>query len=283
MSDRWIEEKIHDGIITSYRADTLYFETGTGHQHLAIFEHAKFGKMLTLDGIAQLAERDEFIYHEMMAHVPILAHGAAKSVLIIGGGDGGMLRRVLMHPGVEKATMVEIDPAVTEMCLEHFPDVSNGAFEDPRTNLVYGDGAAFVHDSADRFDVIIVDSTDPIGPAEVLFTREFYTDCKAHLNEGGVLVIQSGLPFMQPWELTATAEHFRALFAAPSAYIATIPSYIGGNMVFGWGSDDPSLLDIPVETLRERFNALDLNTRYYTPEFHKAAFILPVYLRELTE
>jgi spermidine synthase len=281
MNRRWIVEAVNDGLENRYRVDRLHHEETTGHQRLAIFDNAVFGRMMTLDGIAQVAERDEFIYHEMMTHVPLLAHGAAREVLIIGGGDGGILREVLRHPGVERATVVEIDTAVVDTCRRHLPMISAGSFDDPRTRLVIADGARLAAEDTGVYDVIIVDSTDPVGPAEALFTDAFYGRCRDRLAAGGIVVTQNGLPFLQADELKNTMARFRALFASSACYLATVPSYIGGPMAFGWASDDPALLAVEEETLEKRFAALGIATRHYTPAIHKAAFVLPPWIRAI--
>lgn len=277
---RWVVETLYEkeGFTCAFRADRVLYEEETGQQHLVIFENGLFGRMMALDGITQVTERDEFIYHEMMTHVPILAHGAAKRVLIIGGGDGGILREVIRHRSVEHVTMVEIDPAVTDFCKKQLPQISAGAFDDPRLNLVFADGAKFVEDTDDSYDVIIVDSTDPIGPGEVLFREEFYRAAQARLTPGGVIVTQNGVPFMQGDELQSTMEKFRRLFKVASCYLATIPTYVGGPMAMGWGTDDETLKSVPLEELEKRYAAAGLTTRYYTPEVHKAAFALPRYV-----
>lgn len=282
MSSRWITENLHEteGFTTSFRADKVLFEENTGQQQLVIFENRFFGRMMTLDGATQVAERDEFIYHEMMTHVPILAHGSVKNVLVIGGGDGGILRECTRHASIEKITMVEIDPAVTGFAREHLPMVSAGAFDDPRLDLVFADGTKFVAESSGLYDVIIVDSTDPVGPGVVLFEEAFYRNAKARLAAGGVLVTQNGVPFLQPAELRSTMEKFRRLFACAHCYLATIPTYVGGPMAMGWGTDDEFLTAVTVETLQKRLKAANLRTRYYTPEVHKAAFALPRYVQD---
>lgn len=279
-SGRWVVETLYEkeGFTCAFRADKVLYEEETGQQHLVIFENDLFGRMMALDGITQVTERDEFIYHEMMTHVPILAHGKAKRVLIIGGGDGGILREVIRHPGIEHVTMVEIDPAVTDFCKKQLPQISAGAFDDPRLNLVFADGAKFVEESTDSFDVIIVDSTDPIGPGEVLFREEFYRAAHARLTPGGVIVTQNGVPFMQGDELRGTMEKFRRLFKVASCYLATIPTYVGGPMAMGWGTDDETLKAVSLDDLTRRYEAAGLVTRYYTPEVHKAAFALPRYV-----
>ena len=282
---RWVIETLYEkeGFTCAFRADKVLYEEETGQQHLVIFENGLFGLMMALDGITQVTERDEFIYHEMMTHVPILAHGAAKRVLIIGGGDGGILREVIRHRSVEHVTMVEIDPAVTDFCKKQLPQISAGAFDDPRLNLVFADGAKFVEDTDESYDVVIVDSTDPIGPGEVLFREEFYRAARARLTPGGVIVTQNGVPFMQGDELQGTMERFRRLFKVASCYLATIPTYVGGPMAMGWGTDDETLKSVPLAELESRYADAGLATRYYTPEVHKAAFALPRYVLDLVE
>ncbi|MEW7978245.1 MAG: polyamine aminopropyltransferase [Candidatus Sedimenticola endophacoides] len=271
-------ETLYDALNQSFRIDKLYFEQKTGHQHLMIFHNAFLGRVMTLDGIVQTTERDEFIYHEMMAHVPLFAHGAPRRVLIIGGGDGGMLREVIKHTAVEQVTMVEIDGAVVEMAKTYLPKHSQGAFDDPRLNLVIADGMDFVRQSDERFDVIISDSTDPIGPGEVLFTDDFYAQCKRILNPGGVMATQNGVPFFQIDEVRDTARRMGRHFTDQTFYSAAVPTYYGGVMTFAWGSNDPGLRALDADTLRRRFQDAAIDTRYYTPEIHQASFALPRYV-----
>lgn len=282
---RWVVETLYEkeGFTCAFRADEVRYEEETGQQHLVIFDNALFGRMMALDGITQVTERDEFIYHEMMTHVPILAHGRVKSVLIIGGGDGGILREVVRHKSVGHVTMVEIDPAVTDFCKQQLPGISAGAFDDPRLDLVFADGAKFVEETERKFDVIIVDSTDPVGPGEVLFREEFYRAAANCLTPGGVIVTQNGVPFMQGAELSGTIEKFRRIFKVASCYLATIPTYVGGPMAMGWGTDDETLKSVPLAELESRFAAAGFSTRYYTPEVHKAAFALPRYVLDIVE
>ena len=277
----WLEEVLHDDFQLKLRADQILYDSKTEHQHLVLFENPTFGRVLTLDSVVQTTERDEFIYHEMLAHLPILAHGAARKVLIIGGGDGGMLEEVLKHDSVEKATMVEIDAGVVEFAKKYLPSICGEAFDDPRCDLVIADGNAFVADCAERYDVIIVDSTDPIGPGEVLFTESFYGRCKTCLAPGGILVTQNGVPFLQADELRNTLRHLRALFADASCYLATIPTYAGGPMAFGWASDDLALRTPELAVLERRFADAGIETRYYNPAVHLGAFALPGYIAEM--
>lgn len=275
----WFEETLYPDIGQRFRQGTVHFRFSTGLQELVIFENPVMGRIMALDGVIQTTEGDEFIYHEMLTHVPILAHGAVRNVLIIGGGDGGMLRRCLEHPDIRRVTMVEIDQAVVDMSIAHLPSISAGAFDDPRTHLVIADGRDFIAQcAAGAYDVIIVDSTDPAGPGEVLFTQDFYAGCKRCLTPGGILVTQNGVPFFQPDELRNTHQRFQRLFADASFYVATVPTYYGGFMAFGWGTDNPALRRQTAEHIRPRFAAAGLSTRYYTPDIHTAAFALPQFM-----
>jgi spermidine synthase len=276
----WNVERLHADHAQALRITRDLYDSATEHQRLRVFQNPTFGRVMTLDGVVQVTEADNFIYHEMLTHVPILAHGAVGRVLIIGGGDGGMAREVLKHRDVEQVTMVEIDATVVEFCTSHLPAISAGAFDDPRLDLVIADGAAFLKQNADSYDVIIVDSTDPVGPGEVLFTDSFYGHAKARLAPGGILVTQNGVPFLQGAELTNTMRAFHALFADATCYMASVPSYAGGAMAFGWGtSGDAGKVDLA--TLQDRFARAAITTDYYTPEVHLAAFALPPYVARL--
>jgi spermidine synthase len=238
----WMRETLHPDYAQSLRVDKMLYDSKTDHQRLKVFENGTFGRVLTLDDVVQTTEGDNFIYHEMMTHVPIIAHGAARRVLIIGGGDGGMAREVLRHDTVEHVTMVEIDAGVVDFSGEYLPMLSRGAFDDARLELVIADGAGFIRRTAGGYDIIIVDSTDPVGPGEVLFTDTFYGHAKRALTEDGILVTQNGVPFLQGEELTNTMRAFRALFSDATCYLATIPTYAGGPMAFGWGTDGAARL-----------------------------------------
>lgn len=278
----WFDEALGVGLQLGLEVESVLFREKTDHQDLVIYQTAQWGRVMALDGIMQVCERDEFIYHEMLTHVPMLAHGGAREVCIIGGGDGGMLREALRHP-VARVTMIEIDDSVVELSKTWLPSISGGAFDDPRADLVIADGARFMAETDRSFDVIIVDSTDPMGPGEVLFTSEFYGHCKARLNPGGVMTTQSGVVMIQGGELTTTVRRLGKHFADTHGYIAAVPTYAGGFMAFGWGTDDFSLRQISADRLRERFTAINLDTRYYNPDLHRGAFALPSYIAERAE
>jgi spermidine synthase len=280
---RWIPETLFDdlGFRMTYEVERVLHETRTEHQHLVLFEHRFFGKVLMLDGATQVTSRDEFVYHEMMTHVPILAHGRTRDVLIVGGGDCGIAEEVLKHASVERVTQVEIDASVVEFSRRHFPEFTRPVLGNPRFELIIDDGMKYVARTDRRFDVIIVDSTDPLGPGKVLFSRRFYAACRRAMHDGAVMVTQNGVPIFQTGELTAGIAKFRSLFADGSCYVAAIPTYVGGHMAMGWATDDKRLRRMPVATIAGRYRrAGSFPTRYWTPEVHVAAFALPRFIAD---
>jgi spermidine synthase len=283
MEKRWISETLFDdlGFRMSYEAERVIYEVQTEHQHLILFEHSFFGKVLMLDGATQVTSRDEFVYHEMMTHVPIFAHGHAEQVLIVGGGDCGIAEEVLKHKSVGRLTQVEIDASVVEFAKEHFPEFTAPVLADARFDLIIDDGMKYVAATDRRFDVIIVDSTDPLGPGKVLFSEEFYAACRRCMTKGAVLVTQNGVPMLQTDELTHGIRKLRALFSDGCCYVAAIPTYVGGHMAMGWASDNRKLRRTSVKTIAERYeNAGSFATRYWTPQVHVAAFALPRFIAE---
>ncbi len=280
---RWIPEILFDELDfrMTYAAERVLYETQTEHQHLILFEHKFFGKVLMLDGATQVTSRDEFIYHEMMTHVPIFAHGNAREVLIVGGGDCGIAEEGLKHKSVKRLTQVEIDASVVEFSKEHFPEFTRPVVSNPRFDLVIDDGMNYVAETQRRFDVIIVDSTDPQGPGKVLFSEKFYRACRRCLNKGGVMVTQNGVPILQSGELVSGIRKFRKLFADGYCYVAAIPTYVGGHMAMGWASDNAKLRAAPMAAIANRYaRAGRFPTKYWTPEVHVAAFALPRFIAE---
>tara|TARA_R110001592_G_scaffold254048_3_gene517233 strand:- start:10688 stop:11536 length:849 start_codon:yes stop_codon:yes gene_type:complete len=277
----WFDETLHDAYHQGFQISEVLFESKTEHQHLIIFESGSFGRVMALDGIIQTTERDEFIYHEMLAHTPLFAHGNTKNVLIIGGGDGGLLREVLKHSEVEHVVQVEIDQAVIDMCVKYLPNHSAGAYDNPRAEIVIGDGIDFVTQCDRQFDVILSDSTDPIGPGEVLFTSPFYQGIQRCLKPGGIFAAQNGVAFMQPDEVSTTHQRLSPLFADTAFYAAAVPTYIGGVMTFAWASDSKTAREQDLATLTSRFVDSGIKTRYYNPALHIGAFALPQYLVEI--
>ncbi len=277
----WFAESLYPAVGQRFEVRRELHRGRSAFQEIVVLETVAFGRMLVLDGVVQTSERDEFVYHEMLAHLPLFAHGGAREVLIIGGGDGGLLEEVLKHP-VARVTMVEIDGAVIEASRRHLPSICGKAFEDPRTRLVIGDGARFLSETEERFDLILIDSSDPVGPAAALFAHPFYAACRAALAEGGILAVQNGVPFLQGAELAASHRQRMALFAHAGCYLAPVPTYWGGFMAFGWAS----ARDLEAgerAAIDARVKALSLDLAYYTAAIHHAAFALPAYVRKLLD
>lgn len=282
--DRWIEETFHPHWKVGLKADRVLHEVKTEHQHLVIFTNATWGTVLMLDGVCQLTTSDEFVYHEMMAHVPLFQLEKPKRVLVVGGGDGGVLREVLKHPGVEKATLCEIDRTVVDTALKYYPQIPGRVFDDKRADVVIADGLKYVADTKDKFDCIIVDSSEPIGPSAVLHTREFFADCKRALVDDGILVTQNGLPFLFPDHLAGTTRVFASLFKRVAPYMCTQPCYFGGPFALNWASDEKSHLKLGAKELAKRQKKREIaGLKYWTPAAHGAAFALPAYAKTVVD
>lgn len=272
-------EKLHSSFGQYFSIKQVLYRDKTDHQDLIIFDTEEFGRVMALNDVVQTTERDEFIYHEMMAHVPLLAHGDVKKVLIIGGGDGGILREVCRHANVEQIVMVEIDKEVVTLCQKYLPCHHAGAYDDPRFKLIIDDGIAFVNHTDERFDLIISDSTDPIGPGENLFKSSFYKGCRRILNTGGLFVAQNGVCFLQQIEVLNSYQRLMPYFSDVSFYQAAVPTYYGGVMTFAWASENAGLRQLSLSNLEARFSASGLkDCLYYNPFIHFASFALPQYL-----
>lgn len=279
---KWFEEDlIKTGVQLRLLIDEVLFFKKTEHFEMMIFKNPEMGRVLTLDNVIQTTERDEFFYHEMMTHVPYYAHGSVKHVCVIGGGDGGILRELAKHNEIESITLVEISDDVITLSKEHLPSLSNGAFDDPRIEVIIQDGAQFVQQCNKKFDLMIVDSTDPIGPGKVLFERKFYEGCKQCLNLNGILITQNGVPLFQQKELENSLSIFSELFEDATCYVVPVPMYFGSFMSLGWASDNPVYSQHPEEIIEDRFFKSPICTRYYNPQIHSAAFALPTYIEKL--
>jgi spermidine synthase len=280
-TDSWLNETLYPGWGQRFLVKRELARVQSDFQDIVIFESFTHGRVMVLDGCIQITERDEFVYQEMLAHVPLLAHGAARRVLIIGAGDGGVLRRVLQHRGVERAVMVEIDGEVIRLSKQHLPAIAGDAWNDPRAEIIVGDGIDYVtHAPAGSFDVIIVDSTDPIGVGEVLFTDSFYENCARVLTARGLVVNQCGVPFMQADELRETSLRRKRFLPHVSAYVAAVPTYVGGLMTLGIAAKTPDIGRQSVAEIRARAEAAGVlgTTDYWTPEIHASSFDLPPYI-----
>jgi spermidine synthase len=275
-ASKWFRERQQDDFEIGFRVAKTLFAAESPYQRVEIVQTAGHGAMLINDGVVMAAERDEFVYHEMIAHVPLFVHPRAARVLVIGGGDGGTAREVLKHPEVARVVLVEIDAVVVQACRRFLPSLSV-AFEDPRLELVIADGVAFAARTTERFDVVIVDSSDPVGPAEGLFDRTFYGSLARLLRDGGILVTQAESPFYDQALQTAMFNAQREFFRRLHLYLYSNLTYPGGLWAFAFASQGLCPLrdfDAP------RFARWPAAMRYYNAGVHRAAFMLPEFVRK---
>lgn len=277
--DLWFSEQHTPNVKLSIRVDYQLYSVQSDFQRIDVFESKEFGRFLTIDGCMMLTERDEFVYHEMIVHTPMAVHPAVEKVLVIGAGDGGVVRELTRYASIQKIDMVEIDPMVVEVCKKYLPQTAC-RLDDPRVSIYYEDGLKFVRTKEDAYDLIIVDSTDPFGPGEGLFTKEFYGNCYKALRADGVMVNQQESPFYAEAAAACQRAHKRIVESFPISrvYQAHIPSYPSGHWLFGFASKKYH----PVRDLNATaWNMLGIKTRYYTPRLHVGAFALPAYVEEL--
>jgi len=275
----WYTEKHTENVKMSIRVDRQLYSEKSKYQRIDVFESKEFGRFLTLDGYMMLTEKDEFIYHEMITHVPMAVHPEVKKVLVIGAGDGGVVRELTKYPSVRHIDLVEIDERVVAVCKEYLKQTACG-FEDDRLSIHYQDGLKFVRKCTEEYDLIIVDSTDPFGPGESLFTKEFYGNCYKALKADGIMVNQHESPFYEGDAVAMKRAHKRIVesFEISRVYQAHIPTYPSGHWLFGFASKKYH----PIHDLdSDRWKALGLKTRYYNTNLHKGSFYLPNYVEEL--
>jgi len=283
--ERFIERLHGEAVFQGFTIEDVLYQDQSPFQAIDIYQTKVLGRVLVLDGIVQTTEKDEFIYHEMLVHVPMFACEAPREVLIVGGGDGGTLREVLKHD-IDRVDMIEIDEKVISACIEHMPTLNDAGavFSDPRTNLVVEDAFEFLRREKRRYDVIISDSTDPIGAAEVLFSTEFYRLCEASLKPSGALSLQNGVAFLQPNEPRGTMRALRAQNLLATCYLTCVPTYYGGPMTLAFASRDPNVMTAPGDVVAQRFAASKLTgLKHYSPAVHGASFVLPQWIKNLTE
>lgn len=250
------------------------------YQQIDIYDSETFGRFLTLDGFMMLTEKDEFIYHDMITHVPMAVNPDIKRVLIIGGGDGGTAREILRYPTIEKVDLVEIDERVVRLCQKYIPQTAAKLDHDERLHLYFEDGVQFATDTPDgAYDLILVDSTDPIGPGEGLFTHHFYEQCARILSEDGILINQHESPFYDKdaYEMKRSHQKIRSHFKIAKVYQFHMPTYPSGHWLFGFASKKYD----PIKDIKaERWQAFNLYTKYYNLDLHIGAFMLPTYVKE---
>ncbi len=276
----WFSEPACLSFEHRYKVEKVLFKGNSKFQKIEIIENLEFGKMLILDGAVQTSEKDEFIYHEMLVHVPLFTHPHPKSVLIVGGGDGGALRRTLYHP-VDSVSLVELDQEVVEVCQKFLPSVSGNAFKDKRSKIIFGDGVNFIKKPEEKFDVILVDSTDPIGPAEKLFSKEFYRDAFNALKDKGIFVTQSGSPIFQENVLKLAYFGLKSFFPLVHVYLCFVPTYPGVLWSYTIASKFWNPVNLKQEAIEKTMNKLNLKTNYYSPQIHLSAFSLPKFIQDM--
>lgn len=275
----WFTERHTNGVNFSIKVDRQLFSGQSEFQRIDIFDSKEFGRFLALDGYMMLTEKDEFIYHEMIVHVPMAVNPNVKKVLVIGAGDGGVIRELCRYETIETIDMVEIDELVVEVSKKYLPTTAC-CFDDPRLNIFYQDGLRFVRTKENEYDLIIVDSTDPFGPGEGLFTKEFYGNCFKALNETGIMVNQHESPFYQTDAIAMQRAHKRIVESFPISrvYQAHIPTYPSGHWLFGFASKKYH----PIKDFQKtKWNTRGMKTKYYNTGIHIGSFALPNYVEEL--
>lgn len=276
--DLWFTEYYTKNARFSIKIDKPVISLESEFQRIDVFDSYAFGRVLVLDGYLMLTEKDEFIYHEMMTHIPMAVNPDIRDVLIIGAGDGGVVRELAKYDSIKRIDMAEIDKLVVDVCRLYLPQTAC-RLDDPRVHIYYEDGLKFVRSKYDEYDLIIVDSTDPFGPGEDLFTREFYGNCYKALKEKGILINQHESPYYPNDALAAQRTHKRikSIFPKALVYQAHLPTYPSGHWLFGFASKG---LD-PIADLHPDWDLLGIKTRYYNTDLHKGCFALPNYVKEL--
>ena len=279
--EMWFSDEHTEDVKLSIRVREQLFSAQSEFQQIDVLDSKEFGKILVVDGDLTLTEKDEFIYHEMITHVPMAVHPLVKDVLVIGGGDGGVVRELVKYEEIEHIDMVEIDPLLVEVCRKYLPQIAC-SLNDPRVQIFHEDGLRFVRSKTDCYDLIIIDSPNPFGLGEGLFTKEFYGSCYKALRDDGIMVYQHGSPFYDEDEVECRKMHrkvFRS-FPVSRVYQAHIPTCPSGYWLFGFASKKYH----PLEDFRpERFDNLNVETWYYTTNLHRGAFMLPKYVEDLLE
>ena len=279
--EMWFSDIHTDGVKLSIKIEEQLFSAQSEVQRIDVLESKDFGKILVVDGDLMLTERDEFIYHEMITHVPMAVHPDVKEVLVVGGGDGGVVRELIKYDAIEKIDVVEPDPLLVEVCRKYIPEIA-GSLNDDRVTIYHEDGVRFIRSKGDAYDLIIIDSPNPFGAGEGLFTKEFYGNCYNALHEEGVMINQNESPFYTEEAFQCQRMHRRILETFPicRVYQAHIPSYPSGHWLFGFASKKYHPLD---DLDKVGWKLKGIHTKYYEPRLHAGVFALPAYVEELLE
>ena len=282
MGSKWFSEDLYPDITLKLKIKENLYNSSSDSQKIQFLSTYRFGKVLVLDGTIQTTTADEFIYHEMMTHIPLFSHPNPENTLIIGGGDGGILREVLKHRQIKKVTLVEIEKKVIDFSKKYLKQICQNSFQSKKLELIIADGAKFVENKSSLYDVVIIDSPDPVGPAKVLFKTNFYRNISKILKKNGIMVRQSGSTFLQKKELKENYRRLGKIFKHTAAYTAAIPTYIGGLFSFIFSSQTINPENLTVKNLQRKFAKVNPKTKYYNPQIHTACFKLPNYVKEIT-
>jgi spermidine synthase len=279
------KERLHKGYAQSMElAGQPIVEEKSRFQRIKIFDTVANGRVMVLDDIVQITTRDESAYAEMLTHLPLLEHGKAERVMIVGGGDLSIADEALKHKKVKEVVLVDIDGRVVELCREHFGEINAKAFRDKRLKIEIADAFEYLGraQSRGRFDLIVADRPDPVGPGKALFGETFYDRVKAALKPGGFATFQTGVPFYQPWEITDALRDLSEFFPHSGLYLTVVPSYIGGFMALSWAGNGKRLgTPAGIRRARANFAKARIKTDYYNPEIHAASFALPEWVKRL--
>lgn len=280
------KERLHKGYAQTIEiAGKPLVEEKSRYQRIRIFDTVANGRVMTLDDIVQITTRDESAYAEMLTHLPLFEHGKASRVMIVGGGDLSIADEALKHRGVTEVVLVDIDGRVVELCREHFGEINARAFKDKRLKIEVADAFEYLgrESSRGRFDLVVADRPDPVGPGKALFGETFYDRVKAALRPGGFATFQTGVPFYQPWEITDALKELAEFFPQSGLYLTVVPTYIGGFMALSWAGTGKKRLGTPAGIARARKAFADsrIKTDYYNAEIHAAAFALPEWIGRL--
>lgn len=279
--DLWYSENHTEGVRFSLKIKNHLFSNQSDFQKVDVLETYDYGNLMTLDGLVMVTEKDEFIYHDMIVHPALAVNPEIKNVLVIGGGDGGTVRELMKYPSIQHVDMVEIDKMVVDVAREFFPTISS-ELNNPKVKVLYEDGVAFVKDKKNIYDLILIDSTDPIGPGEGLFTTEFYNNCLEALTSEGILVNQNETPVYDSFFEVGISSNrkLKKMFPIVEVYQASIPTYPGGYWLFNFASKKYN----PINDIKiKQWLSLNIKTKYYNTDLHKGAFGLPTYVKEKFE
>jgi spermidine synthase len=280
-----VKERLHKGYAQTMDVTRMLADEKSRYQHIRIFDTVANGRVMTLDDIVQITSRDESAYADMLTHLPMLEHGKVERVMIVGGGDLSIADEALKHKSVKEVVLVDIDGRVIELCRKHFAGVNAKAFKDRRLKLEVADAFEYLgrKDSTNRFDLIIADRPDPVGPGKALFGETFYDRIKAALKKGGYATFQTGVPFYQPWEITEALAELARFFPRSGLYLTVVPTYIGGFMALSWASKVGKALGSPagIRKAKAAYKRLKLKCDYYNPDIHAASFALPGWIKKL--